>query len=399
MFKKVVLFVCLLTYISAAYLEERRWEKGQSFLAFLEANSIPTSIYYQLDRQDRELTTEIRSDILYQILKNENGRIDQILIPVSEELQIHLIRDSKTEQFSFQTTPILYQNYSLSVVVEIQNNPYQDIIKATNNKSLANEFVAAYKKSVNFRHAKKGDKLAIFYSQKKRLGKRFGDPIIKAAMIEINKKKHYVFLHNDGSYFDDKGRQLEGYLLTNPLRHYKRISSRFTRKRWHPILRRYRAHLGIDYAAKSGTHVKSAGNGVVSFVGRKGGYGKTIEIRHKSGYKTLYAHLRGYKKGIKRGKRVKKGQHIGYVGSTGRSTGPHLHFGLYKNNRAINPSRVIRVAKNVVTKKQRKAFNKMVKNYKKKFKIALDESKIPVREKGFNYIVLLEQDRSRTSAN
>ncbi len=390
MFKKIILCLSLVACANGAYLEEYKWKKGESFLTFLNSNGISPSIYYDLDAEDRELAMEIRSNVSYQILRNDSGEIEQVLIPVGEELQLHLIKDQKSKSFSLQITPIVYQNQSLSAVVQIQRSPYQDIIKATNNSALANEFLNSYKKSVNFKHVKKGDKLVIFYSQRKRLGKRFGDPIINAAMIEVNKKKNYVFLYEDSSYFDEKGRELEGYLLTIPLKSYKRISSPFTHKRWHPILKRYRAHLGIDYAANRGAHVKSAGDGVVSFVGTKGGYGKIVEVSHKSGYKTIYAHLNGFKKGLRRGQKVKKGQHIAYVGNTGRSTGPHLHFGLYKYNRATNPKKVIKIAKNIVSGKKRRAFNKMVKNYKHKFQVAMDKQKTPFKEEKFNYIVALE---------
>jgi murein DD-endopeptidase MepM/ murein hydrolase activator NlpD len=137
---------------------------------------------------------------------------------------------------------------------------------------------------------------------------------------------------------------------------YTRISDRFTYKRYHPILKRYRAHLGIDYAAPRGRKIYATASGKVIFKGRKGGYGKTIEIRHEGGFKSLYAHMSGYAPGMRSGKWVKQGTHIGYVGSTGVSTGPHLHFGLYKNGRAINPAKIIRVTKNTLKGSAKKEF-------------------------------------------
>lgn len=386
-------FAILLTCMVAngAYLEEKEWKKGESFLTFLESQNIPLSIYYDLDREDRELATEIQSGRKFQMLKSDNGDLEQVLIPVGEELQIHLIRDKDTDKYTMQITPVSYQTEKLSVAIDIQRSPYQDIVAATNNHPLANEFVNSYKKSLNFRNLKKGDRLVIFYTQRKRLGKRFGDPTIDAGMIEVRGEQNFIFLYDENRYFTDKGKEIEGYFLKMPLTSYKRISSKFTYKRWHPILKRYRAHLGIDYAARSGTHVKAAGNGRVTYMGRKGGYGKTIEIRHADGYKTLYAHLRGYKKGLRRGKRVNKGQTIGYVGNTGLSTGPHLHFGLYKNNRAINPNKVVKVTKSILRGKERKKFFAHVKDYKKRFEVALNERKPPIREENFNYIVLLEK--------
>ncbi len=139
-----------------------------------------------------------------------------------------------------------------------------------------------------------------------------------------------------GDYYDAEGRSLRKAFMKSPLR-YRYISSGYATRRLHPILKVNRPHLGIDFAAKRGTPVRAAGDGVVSFAGNNGGYGKTVIIKHKNGYKTLYGHLSSFARGIKKGKRVKQEDFIGRVGSTGLSTGPHLHYTLYKNGKAINP--------------------------------------------------------------
>jgi murein DD-endopeptidase MepM/ murein hydrolase activator NlpD len=124
-----------------------------------------------------------------------------------------------------------------------------------------------------------------------------------------------------------------------PLRH-ARLTSHFSHRRYHPILKRYRPHHGTDFGAKKGTPLLAVNVGKVSFAGRMGGYGKVVKIKHPGGYESLYAHQSRTR--VKRGQKVKKGQIIGYVGSTGRSTGPHLHFGMKKNGRWINPMKVLR---------------------------------------------------------
>ena len=124
--------------------------------------------------------------------------------------------------------------------------------------------------------------------------------------------------------------------LKSPLR-YSRISSRFSRKRFHPVLRIYRPHLGIDYAAPTGTPVEATSNGKIIFIGWRGGYGKCIIIRHNHIYTSFYGHLSRFARGMKRGKKVKQGQVIGYVGSTGLATGPHLDYRLKKRGKFINP--------------------------------------------------------------
>ena len=113
------------------------------------------------------------------------------------------------------------------------------------------------------------------------------------------------------------------------------ISSRYNLKRKHPVLNKIRAHTGVDYAAPTGTPVRSTSSGTVSFIGSKGGYGKLIEIKHSEDYSTRYAHLSKFN--VRRGQKVKRGDIIGYVGNSGRSVGPHLHYEIFKDNKKINP--------------------------------------------------------------
>ncbi len=140
-------------------------------------------------------------------------------------------------------------------------------------------------------------------------------------------------------YYDEKGRSLAASFLRSPVQ-FRRISSNFGRRK-HPVLGTWRQHQGMDYAANSGTPVRTIGDGVVVFVGRKGGYGNTVEIRHPNGYVTRYGHLRGYAEGIRNGARVSIEQTIGYVGMTGLATGPHLHFEVLVNGVQRDPRRVL----------------------------------------------------------
>jgi murein DD-endopeptidase MepM/ murein hydrolase activator NlpD len=159
--------------------------------------------------------------------------------------------------------------------------------------------------------------------------------------------------HDD--YYNLKGQSLRKSLLKSPLR-YSYISSYFSKRRFHPILKVWRPHHGLDYKAPTGTPVSSIGDGVITYKGWKGGYGKLIEIRHKNNFKTRYGHLSRYAKGMYKGKRVKMGQLIGYVGSTGLSTGPHLHFEMHKYGKPINPLKVKIPRAPSVKKKNRSGF-------------------------------------------
>ncbi len=371
--------VCLLFFVamlSASRVERAPWPQGQSFLYYLDRHGMPQSIYWNLDKEDKELCEEIRAGVPYYTMWDDNGTtIQQVLIPVNEELQIHLVRQK--DSYRFELIPVYYRKITDIFSLSIQRSPYQDIIAATNNKKLAHAFVDAFKNSFDFTRLRKGDKIAIVYQEKLRLGRPYGMPTIEAAMIERRSKPYYLFRFKD-RYYDEKGREVEGFVFRKPVDHV-RITSRFTLRRWHPILHRYRAHLGVDFGGRTGTPIYAAADGRVIFAGRLGGYGNVVKVRHRDGFMTLYAHLSKFRRGIRRGKYVKKGQVIAYMGSTGMSTGPHLHFGLYKNGRPINPLGVIKVAKRTLYGKRRKAFIDYAQRMKAKLSEAAKTDACPVR--------------------
>jgi murein DD-endopeptidase MepM/ murein hydrolase activator NlpD len=182
--------------------------------------------------------------------------------------------------------------------------------------------------------------------------------VLGAEMVNSGKTFTAVYFEDAsgrGDYYDERGASLSRTLLKSPLR-YSRISSYFAKKRFHPILKKRRAHHGVDYAAPTGTPVESAGDGRVVFAGWKKGYGKFIKIRHNSKYTTAYGHLSRIKKGIKKGRRVRQGEVIGRVGSTGLSTGPHLHYEVLVWDKHVNPLSVKSSSRGSVGKKDKDGF-------------------------------------------
>ena len=181
------------------------------------------------------------------------------------------------------------------------------------------------------RDLRRGDSFSLLYEELRIDGRRVrtGDVLALEFRSQRAGEPIRAFRYTDSNgatdYFAPDGRSLRRAFMRNPLR-FNRISSRFSKSRLHPVLRVRRPHRGVDYAAPRGTAVRATGSGRVSFVGRKGGYGKTIVLTHGNGYTTLYAHLSRYAKGARKGKQVQQGQLIGYVGSTGIATGPHLHY-------------------------------------------------------------------------
>jgi murein DD-endopeptidase MepM/ murein hydrolase activator NlpD len=340
--KKIILSIIIFfNFLYSAQVEELPWPRGESFLTFLDKYSITQKLYFDLEKEDQELCAEIEADRNYYLYTEDDGSLNQVLIPISDDIQLHIYKDINNE-FKFETLPINYTEYTETVAIEITESVSHDILQATGDVTLAAVLKSIFKDSVNFRKMKKGDFIALKYTQREYLGKPLGMPDLTAAMVEISGKPYYRFKHEkDDKYYDEKGIGFsKSYFFQIPLT-FKRISSVFTNKRWHPVLKRYRAHLGTDFAAPKGRTIYAAADGRVEFSGVKGGYGKTIIINHGNGYKTLYAHQNGFAKGIRPGLNVKKGELIGYVGTSGLSSGPHLHLGLYKNGTAVDPMSVI----------------------------------------------------------
>ncbi len=230
---------------------------------------------------------------------------------------------------------------------------------------LATYFVEAFEGRINFAtDARKGDTFRLVVDEE-----RVDDRLIRYGRVRAveyhgqrtGKLQAFYFAPPTGAgeFFDQSGRAMQGGWLRTPLR-YDRISSRYNPRRVHPILKRVVPHLGIDYAASIGTPVWAAADGVVRFAGRKGVNGNLVTIRHRAGYETHYAHLHRIRRGVKRGTRVKQREMIGVVGSTGRSTGPHLHFALKKYGRMMDPERELNGPGQLLRARSMDAFRQQV---------------------------------------
>lgn len=179
------------------------------------------------------------------------------------------------------------------------------------------------------RDIRKGDRFNFIYEQHKKDEELLSEGNILAAQF-INDGKTFSAIrftdsNGDTSYYSADGKNMKSTFLKSPMK-FSRISSGFSKRRYHPVLKKWRAHKGIDYAAATGTPIRTTANGKISFMGRKGGYGRVVIINHGGRYSTLYAHMSRFKKSLRTGSYVKQGQTIGYVGRSGLATGPHLHY-------------------------------------------------------------------------
>ena len=224
--------------------------------------------------------------------------------------------------------------------------------------SLAAEMEDIYQWTIDFFGIQKGDHFTVIYDEKLIDTTHVGIGRIWGAKFTCGEKDIYAIPFKQNGkiqYWEYNGASLRKQLLKAPLK-FTRISSRFSRSRLHPVHRVYRPHLGVDYAAPKGTPVHAVADGVVIFKGWGGGGGNTLKIKHAGNLVTGYLHLSRFAKGISQGTRVSQGQLIGYVGSTGTSTGPHLDYRIWKNGKAINPLTVPQEPAEPIKKENRAKF-------------------------------------------
>ncbi|MDU7693121.1 MAG: peptidoglycan DD-metalloendopeptidase family protein [Helicobacter sp.] len=358
-----------------AYGQKRVWQSGELLLNFIEANKLPLKLYYNLSNKEKELVAEIQAGSTYYVLKNSAGELIQALIPVSDDVEMHIYK--KNSEFILDFMPTIYQEKTALARLKVQINPYTDVLNATKDIALTNEFVQLFKKSIDSgKNIIKDQQISFIYTRKYRLGEGSGGVNIKAISVKYKNTTNYVFAYDD-SFYDLKGQELSSFLLEMPLKKY-RITSRFSHGRFHPILKKVRPHYGVDLAAPLGTPIRASASGRVIFSGTKGGYGKVIEIIHSDGLKTLYAHLN--RRDVSAKTRVKKGQIIGRLGNTGVSTGPHLHFGVYKNNRPLDPLKIVQIARTKLQGSARKEFLKVANKLKKDLERQVPDSNFYIHE-------------------
>ncbi len=274
----------------------------------------------------------------------EPGALLSISFSPSRERDIEISRSSADDEFFAESIdrPVARQlayaegsiSSSLSVAASEKRVPNPVLVEA----------IRAYSYDVDFqREIQKGDSFEFLYEifvDEEGALVRTGDLLYAAMTLSGSRTELYYYERADGSadFFTADGSSVRRSLMRTPI-DGARLSSGFGMRK-HPILGYSRMHRGTDFAAPRGTPIYAAGNGVVEYAGRKGGYGKYVRIRHGGSYRTAYAHMKGFAKGIKKGARVKQGQVIGYVGTTGRSTGPHLHYEVHLDGKQVNPLKV-----------------------------------------------------------
>ncbi|MDX1369072.1 OapA family protein [Pseudomonas sp.] len=268
-----------------------------------------------------------------------DGQLESLNSKLSDLESINLSRDDKG--FSFKrdvVKPDVRTTYTRGV---INSSLFLSAKRAGLSHGLTMDLANVFGYDIDFAmDIRDGDEFELVYEEKVVNDKQVGTGNILSARFTNRGKTftavRYTDKQGNTSYYSADGTSMRKAFIRTPV-DFARISSRFSNGRRHPILNKIRAHKGVDYAAARGTPIKAAGDGKIALAGRKGGYGNTVVLQHGSRYRTLYAHMQGFAKGIRTGGNVKQGQIIGYIGTTGLSTGPHLHYEFQVNGTHVDP--------------------------------------------------------------
>ncbi|AZC25725.1 MULTISPECIES: peptidoglycan DD-metalloendopeptidase family protein [Pseudomonas] len=315
--------------------------KGDTLSTLFEKVGLPATAVHEVLASDKQAKqfSQLKHGQKLEFELTPDGQLNKLHSKVSDLETITLTKGPKGFAFAKVTTkPVVRSAYVHGV---INSSLSQSAARAGLSHSLTMDMANVFGYDIDFaQDIRQGDEFDVIYEQKVANGKVVGTGNILSARFTNRGKTYtavrYTNKQGSSSYYTADGNSMRKAFIRTPV-DFARISSRFSAGRKHPILNKIRAHKGVDYAAPRGTPIKAAGDGKVLLAGRRGGYGNTVIIQHGNTYRTLYGHMQGFAKGVKTGGSVKQGQVIGYIGTTGLSTGPHLHYEFQVNGVHVDP--------------------------------------------------------------
>lgn len=322
---------------------EDKIKRNERLSDILQQYNVPSNLIHQLSYISRKVfdARKIVPNKKYTLICNDDSLktakafiyepnpIDYIILKFGDSLKIDVC---KREIVTVEK----------NISGEIYSTLSQTIEELGISHELTNKFVDIFGWQIDFQRLQKGDKFKLIYEERQVEGKMVGISKISAIYFEHFGNVYYAFPFDQGDgedYFDEDGKSLRKALLKYPIE-FTRISSRFSGSRFHPVQKRYKPHLGTDFAAPTGTPIRSVGDGIVVEATYKSNNGNYVKIRHNDTYTTQYLHMSRIAEGIKPGVRVRQSQTIGYVGSTGLATGPHLCYRFWKNGKQVDALKV-----------------------------------------------------------
>lgn len=342
-------------------------QQNESFYILMNRHGVSPQQIYQIQQQVKESINlnRMMPGQSYRIYK-QDGRVLAFVWHQSRTQFATISMDERIE-FREDSLPVERKtNYASGI---ISSSLYETVINRNSGQYLGSALADIFAWEIDFFSLRTGDHFKTIHEELYVDGEYIGLGEIKAAEFQHRGEVKRAYYFNNGTrrgYFDEDGNSLQKDLLKAPFRYSQRISSGFSQNRFHPILKERRPHHGTDYAAPTGTPILAVGDGVVIEAQRRAGNGNIIQIRHNSTYKTAYLHLNGFASGIKKGAAVTQGQVIGYVGSTGLATGPHLCYRIYVNDRPVNSQRVELPASDALDEEYMEEFFYVVKELEEK---------------------------------
>ncbi|RUA28053.1 MAG: peptidase M23 [Bacteroidetes bacterium] len=330
--------------VDSFQVEEHAVKRNQSISDILLAYNVSHQTIFQLANLSKNVfdVRKIAPNKKYTVIYQEEDSFPSakalVYEPNPEEYVVFNLKDSI--KVYVEKRPVTIEEKAISGT--IQSSLYEEILKNGGTPELVDLVADMYGWQIDFTKIYPGDQFKVLYRERVIDGNAVGiEEIIGAELIHYNNPfLSIAFDQGDGiDYFDEEGKSLRKAFLRYPVK-FTRISSRYTAKRYHPVQKRYKAHLGTDYAAPTGTPIYAAGDGVITKARYEKYNGRNVKIRHNATYSTQYLHMSRIASGIKPGGKVKQGQLIGYVGSTGLATGPHLCYRFWKNGRQVDAMKV-----------------------------------------------------------
>ncbi|MCO5248154.1 MAG: peptidoglycan DD-metalloendopeptidase family protein [Chitinophagales bacterium] len=316
-------------------------KKGESFKNVLLKNGVSNTLYEKV-RKAAILIVNLNYSIAgleTTLIKNNSGELKYAILKKNYREFVVLDLDRENPNANIQEKEVVTEDREVAGI--IKGDLYSTFKEMDIPKSVIYQMDKIYKYTFNLYKLREGDTIRIKYEEQTLDGVAVRANRIQACVLSNGGKRHYAIFHkidesDKGSYYDNEGNSLERGFLEKPLK-YGRISSKYNKNRFHPILKTNKAHLGTDFAAPQGTPILATADGVVIAATFTKFNGNFVKIKHDNVYTTQYLHMSRFAKGIKNGTRVKQGQVIGYVGSTGLATGPHVCYRFWKNGVQVNP--------------------------------------------------------------
>jgi len=342
------------------FVREERIQRGDTVAALLARLAVddPDAVDFIRRSRDARSLTQLRPGRSVRAETAADGSMQSLTYLTPNGLLLSIERHGDGFEVSEQQADL--ESQPLMASGEIRSSLFAATDAAGLADAVAIQIAEIFSSHIDFhRDLRRGDRFSVVYEGLHHDGELVRTGRVLAAEF-VNQGKSYKAVwfeagSGQGGYYSPDGNSLRKAFLRSPLE-FSRISSGFTHARFHPILKQWTAHRGTDYAAPTGTRVRTTADGVVSFVGRQGGYGNLVIVQHHGKYSTYYAHLSGFAPGIGKGARVSQGDFVGYVGQTGLATGPHLHYEFHINGVQHDPVKVALPEAVPITRELRSAF-------------------------------------------